>query len=60
VAVWKIPTHPSTAGPKLSGSLRSALKKRSFSDAPGRFVRKLTSLLRPVHAKIEQHSHNLV
>jgi len=59
VAVWKIPTHPSTAGPKLSGSLRSALKKCSFSDAPGRFVRKLTSLLRPVHAKLE-HNYNLV
>jgi len=45
VATWKTPVHPSMGALKLSGSLRSALKIWSFSDAPGRLVRKLVSFL---------------
>lgn len=45
-AVWKTPMQPSMAAAKLAGLSRSALKICSLSDAPGRFVKKLMSLLR--------------
>ena len=55
VATWKTPLQPSMATLKLSGLLRSAFRICSFWDAPGKFVRKLTSLFCPASARNEQN-----